>query len=334
SVEDEAKAKPTVALHYKSNNASWQILTMESNDVMSNDDVFEASFLPEPNAQSVEYYIEAVDATGLTSRYPKEDSKIVHMRVGPKIFLNEWMPENNDAVANPQGNYESWIEIYNGDEQAVWLGDYFLTNDFKNTQKWNLPSKTLMPDEYMVIWLDGKITEGFSHAPFGFDSNHKQMGIFGPASLNYAPIDSFSYKDVIPNTAYGLTDESQDAYTVLKTSTPGFPNGLSTVSDYAALVNSAKIDTIYPNPFKEIATFAFNIERPLFVKATIFNIKGERIVDLTKRQYYVGTHKIAWSISPTQKESGIRTFVLKLSIKDDKGNEFSPPMERFYWSGD
>lgn len=338
SVEDEAKAKPTVALHYKSNNASWQVLTMQddgqNSDGSSNDDVFGASFMPEPNARSIEYYIEAVDVTGLISRYPKEGTKIIQMRMGPKIFLNEWMAHNTDAIQNPMGKYESWVEIYNGDEKAVWLGDYFLTNDFKNKQKWNLPSKTLMPDEYMVIWLDGQTADGFNHAPFGFDPNHKQLGIFGPASLNYAPIDSFSYKEVLPNVSYGLPHKSRESYTALKTGTPGFTNKLSNVSDYTALVNSAKIDTIYPNPFEEIATFAFSVERPLFVKATIYNIKGDRIVDLTKRQYYAGTHKIAWSISPTQKEAGIQTFVLKLFVKDNEGNEFSPPMERFYWSGD
>ncbi len=337
TVEDEAKAKSTVALHYKCDNASWQILEMKDNgsggDKLADDDVFAATFMPEPDSRSVEYYIEAVDVTGLITRYPKEGTIQVQMRIGPKLFINEWMPINDSIVMDEEGEYDSWIEIYNGEKEPIWLGDYFLTNDFRNTQKWNLPSKTLMPEEFMVLWVDGQGEQGANHVPFTFDFNNKQIGIFGPASLNYALIDTVSFKKVLPDVVYGLPEDGGGIGRVLNTSTPGYPNSLSSVSDYTGLINSAKIDTIYPNPFTDIATFAFSIEKPLFVRASIYNIKGKKIVDLTKRQYSIGTHKIAWSISPAQKEAGVRTFIFKLYVKDGEGNEFSPPLERFYWSG-
>ncbi|MEZ4888320.1 MAG: CotH kinase family protein [Chitinophagales bacterium] len=337
-IEDEAKEKPTVALHYKCNNASWQILEMhdngQSNDKEANDDIFATSFMPEPNARTVEYYIEAVDVTGLISRFPEDGTKTIQMRIGPKLYINEWMASNDSVVANPAGGYGSWIEIYNGDEKSIWLGDFFLTNDFRNTRKWTLPSQTLMPNEFMMVWMDGKTSEGSDHAPFDFDPNLKQVGIFGPSSLNYAVIDTLSFKEVLSNASYGFREDGKGKQTILNRSTPGYPNRLSTVSNYIGLVKSVKIDTIYPNPFTDIATFGFSTEKPIFVKATIYNIKGERIVDLTKRQYSKGSHKIAWSISETQKESGVRTFVLVLFVKDELGNEFSPTMERFYWSGD
>ncbi|MFK7905712.1 MAG: CotH kinase family protein [Chitinophagales bacterium] len=337
TVEDESKTKPTVALHYKCDNASWQILEMKDNgsggDKHKDDDIFAATLMPEPSSRSVEYYIEAVDATGLITRYPKEGTIPVQMRVGPKLFINEWMPINDSIIMDAQGEYDSWIEIYNGEEEPIWLGDYFLTNDFRNTRKWGLPSKTLMPKEFMILWVDGEAEQGKDHVPFTFDFSKKQIGIFGPASLDYALIDTVSFKEVLPDVVYGLPRDGQGIGQVLNTSTPGYPNILSNVSDYAGLINSAKIDTIYPNPFTDIATFAFSIEKPLFVRATIYNIKGKKIVDLTKRQYSTGTHKIAWSISPAQREEGVRTFIFKLYVKDGQGNEFSPPLERFYWSG-
>ncbi len=336
-VEDEAKVQPTVALHYKCDNSGWQILTMyddgENNDKDANDDIFAASFMPKANARQIEYYIEAEDATGLISRFPKEGTKNLQMRIGPKIFINEFMAQNKTAVKDPNGEYDAWVELYNGGDKSVWLGDLFMTNDFRNPQKWNLPAQTLMPDEFMVIWLDEQPEQGIYHAPFDFDSSRKQIGIFGSAAINYAVIDTVSLKEVVEDRAYGLKEEGKGSYTLLRGGSPGFPNRLSNVSDYAALTSSAKIDTIYPNPFEDIATFAFSIKKPLFVKATIYNIKGERIVDLTKRQYSIGTHKIAWSISPRIKESGVQTFVLKLSVKDSAENEFSPEMKRFYWSG-
>lgn len=336
SIEDEAKNPPNVELHYKCNNTTWKTLAMKddgnSDDKGASDDIFGVSFLPEPNSNNIDYYIEATDATGLTTRYPKTGNHSIQMRIGPKIFINEWMAKNDSIITDSKGDFDPWIEIYNGEEEAIWLGDLFLTNDFSNRQKWSLPSKTIMPNEYMIIWLDGQTDQGPDHAPFGFDSK-RQMGIFGSASINYALIDTFSFQQSLPNAAYGLEEDGKGIGTLLPRSTPGYPNRLSTVKNYTEVINSAKVDTIYPNPFDDIATFAFRAEKPLFIKASIYNIKGERIVDLTKRQYSSGTHKIAWSISPKQKESGVRTFVFKLLIRDEQGIEFEAPMKRFYWRG-
>lgn len=338
NVEDEAKQQPTVILNYKCNNSSWEKLPMKddgrSKDKDAGDDIYATSLMPEPNAQSIEYFVEAVDATGQITRLPKEGTQTIQMRIGPKLYINEFMAQNESTVTDSNGEYDSWIEIYNGDEKAVWLGDLYLTNDFRNTQKWNLPSQTLMPDEYLVIWLDGQTNQGPKHAPFKFDENRKQIGIFGSSSINYAVVDTVSLRNIEADIVYGLEEEGKGICTPLSKSTPGFSNQLVNVSDFTALTNSAKIDTIYPNPFEDIVTFAFSVEQTHFVKATVYNIKGDRIVDLTKREYYAGTHKIAWSISPVQKESGVRTFVLKLSVKDAAGNEFSPEMKRFYWAGD
>ena len=336
-IEDEAKDQPNVLLHYKSSNTTWKQATMtddgRSNDKAANDDIFGATIIPEPNSKTIDYYIEATDATGLMSRFPKKGSQRVELRIGPKLFINEWMVENDSVIADLQGQYDPWIELYNGDEKAIWLGDYFLTNDFRNVQKWSLPSKTLMPDEHLLIWLDKQSVQGDTHAPFGFDKTTKQIGIFGPASLNYALIDTVSFQTSAPNVAFGLEDDGSGMALQLNNSSPGYTNRLSNVADYASIINSVKIDTIYPNPFEDIATFAFSVDKSLFVRASIYNGKGERVVDLTKRQYYAGTHKIAWSISPRQKELGFRTFVFRLFVRDERGNEFSPPLERFYWGG-
>ncbi len=46
------------------------------------------------------------------------------------------MADNEETVADEHGNYSDWIEIFNGDDEAVFLGDLFLTDNFNNPEKW------------------------------------------------------------------------------------------------------------------------------------------------------------------------------------------------------
>ena len=45
------------------------------------------------------------------------------------IFINEFMAANTEAVADPQGQYDDWIELYNASSAAIDVGDWYLTDD-------------------------------------------------------------------------------------------------------------------------------------------------------------------------------------------------------------
>jgi len=40
---------------------------------------------------------------------------------GSSLCINEFMASNSSTVADPQGKYEDWIEIYNKGDQSVSL---------------------------------------------------------------------------------------------------------------------------------------------------------------------------------------------------------------------
>ena len=40
----------------------------------------------------------------------------------PTLFINEFMADNGTTIADPQGGYDDWIEIYNSDSSAFDIG--------------------------------------------------------------------------------------------------------------------------------------------------------------------------------------------------------------------
>jgi hypothetical protein len=46
---------------------------------------------------------------------------------GILLVINEFMASNNSSKADPQGQYDDWIEIYNHGSYAIDIGDMYMT---------------------------------------------------------------------------------------------------------------------------------------------------------------------------------------------------------------
>jgi uncharacterized repeat protein (TIGR02543 family) len=73
-----------------------------------------------------------------------------------KIAINEIMNSNATTLADEDGSFEDWIEIYNYGTTAVNLGGYGLSDDSALSFKWTFPSITIAPNQYILVWASGK----------------------------------------------------------------------------------------------------------------------------------------------------------------------------------
>ncbi|MEZ5000875.1 MAG: hypothetical protein R2727_09690 [Bacteroidales bacterium] len=66
------------------------------------------------------------------------DPVFVRAAVGetPLLFINELMADNEVTIQDEFGSFSDWVEVYNGDDEEVYLGDYFMTDDFDSPGKW------------------------------------------------------------------------------------------------------------------------------------------------------------------------------------------------------
>ncbi|MBK9291971.1 MAG: CotH kinase family protein [Bacteroidetes bacterium] len=81
--------------------------------------------------------------------------------VGPmlhaqQVRLNEIMSSNAVALADEDGDYPDWIELYNHGNEAVNLFNYGLSDDPQQPFRWRFPAVILGPGEYLVVYASGK----------------------------------------------------------------------------------------------------------------------------------------------------------------------------------
>jgi hypothetical protein len=67
----------------------------------------------------------------------------------------------------------------------------------------------------------------------------------------------------------------------------------------------------YPNPFNPNTTFVFAIHDASNVTITVFNMLGQKVVDVVDQYYQVGEYKLNWSANATF-PSGVYLYELRV----------------------
>lgn len=85
------------------------------------------------------------------------------------------------------------------------------------------------------------------------------------------------------------------------------------------LPTSIDLLSVYPNPFNPSSLIAFSLNTPQIINIDIYDINGQKIIDLTDQFYNKGVHKIEWvpdfSISSGLYLVSLNTLNSKLSHK-------------------
>src|SRR5512136_1475246 len=78
------------------------------------------------------------------------------------VVINEVLASNGHTLADPQREYDDWIELYNRGSTPVNLGGMYLTDDPAEPTKWQFPknaaAQTTIPARgYLLVWADGEV---------------------------------------------------------------------------------------------------------------------------------------------------------------------------------
>ncbi|MBS4014314.1 MAG: CotH kinase family protein [Bacteroidetes bacterium] len=99
------------------------------------------------------------------------------------IAINEVMSSNALTIADEDGDFEDWIELYNYGAVSVSLLGYGLSDNYGSPFKWVFPNVTIEAGEYMIIWTSGKnrIIPGFPlHTNFSISAAGEEIIITEP----------------------------------------------------------------------------------------------------------------------------------------------------------
>ena len=154
-----------------------------------------------PFESEINFQIKVVDLIEQEQVLPCQPISIVAITGDkPLLFINEFMASNSLTIADDYGNYSDWIEIYNGDSEAVFLGDFYLSDNLDWPDKWKMPEVTLNAGDFELFWAGGDINLSDHHASFKLSKDGEAIGIFN-ADLNV--VDSLSYGVQTKDISFG-----------------------------------------------------------------------------------------------------------------------------------
>ena len=248
-VEDDDDG-PMVKLLYSINGADWLDKFMyddgEHEDGEADDRIYGAMISGFQQNMSVAYQVSATDNFGYSTVLPCDPEVIAILpSLQELLFVNEFMADNDSTIADENGDYDDWIEIYNGDENEVWLGDKFLTDDLDEPDKWAMPDITLAPGGFVLVWADGHPGQGPLHANFKLSKNGESIGIYDSGATDFFPLDTIVFGPQSVDTSYGRLPDGAGLWKLFEHPTPGYTNVPQAVSDYFSPKKPLKL---YPNP--------------------------------------------------------------------------------------
>jgi hypothetical protein len=89
------------------------------------------------------------------------------------------------------------------------------------------------------------------------------------------------------------------------------PDSVTSVNDQVYNVKDFNLIGNYPNPFNPTTTIVFNLPITQYVSISIYNQLGEKIRDLSNREFFSGENRITWdglNDSQSQVSSGIYLY--------------------------
>jgi spore coat protein CotH len=263
----------TVSVEYIIDGGSQQFAVMyddgDHHDGEAGDHIYGAFIPGIPMNSSLVWQIYAMDEFGNAKSLPCEPVTIFYEpSQDPALFINEFMAANDSLIEDEHGDFDDWIEIYNGDESPVWMGDKYLTDNLSNPDKWMFPDITLQPGEFLLVWADEEQEQGPLHTNFKLDKEGEEIGLFDAESTAFFPIDTLTYGEQVSNIPFGRQVDGGLPWAPLNTPTPGASNMTGGINHQTVHA----VFKVFPNPVNEeylylekVATF------------NIYNTSGQKI---------------------------------------------------------
>lgn len=173
------------------------------------------------------------------------------------LVINEVMFLNDSALADQDGEFYPWVELYNRGDETVQLGQFYLSNDILQPKQWKIPAIELPADSFMTVFLSGKnitVAPPF-HAGFTVENLIHRVYLFrsGGSQVDVTP------EQCIPqNRSAGRLPDGFSSWEMLSHSSPQHSNNLAWADSWPQPDQSLQVSHnsgYYESPFSlELST--------------------------------------------------------------------------------
>ena len=258
-------------------------------DGAANDGTFGIGFkLVNP---SVEYYIWAENANaGIFSpeRAEHEYYRVNAFVSAGDIVINELMASNTKTAADPNNQFDDWIELYNKSTAAVDISGWFISDDPLKLTKWKLPKNTSMPaNSYLIVWADEDSSQNTAtslHANFKLSGSGEAVLL---SKSDTTLVDNITFGAQKADISFARRPNGTGNFVLLTPTFNANNNTGTTAIEEVLLENEVKL---FPNPTNtEGVTVQLSSDK--IRDLTVYNALGQFIFQgKIKGESFIETH--------------------------------------------
>ena len=133
------------------------------------------------DARDVQYYFYAENTDAGIFSPMRAEKEFHHLPVVGGLVINEIMAGNVSAVADQNGEYDDWVELYNGNSFSLNLNGYYLSDNENDLTKWMFPIVTIPANEYLIVWCDtAGGTQSGLHTTYRLSADQEEVYLTDP----------------------------------------------------------------------------------------------------------------------------------------------------------
>lgn len=165
------------------------------------------------------------------------------------MVINEFVSSNGSTIADENGDYEDWIELYNPSGEAIGLEGYGLSDDEDRPFRWVFPDIQIGAGEYLLVWASGKDrTNPLAplHTNFAISASGEELLLTTPDG---EVIDFVPPIRLDRDTSYGRKPDGADSWFIFTEPTPGVSNTTEGFDTILSAPDLSHTSGFHPEPF-------------------------------------------------------------------------------------
>jgi hypothetical protein len=128
-----------------------------------------------------QYYIYAENSGAGVFSPQRAEYEYYSVNTSGDVVINELMTANQTTVADQDGEYDDWAELYNNSASSVNLAGWYLSDDPQLLNKWQFPNGVFLnPGAFLTIWVDDDEDQAGLHASFNLSAGGEDLFLVRP----------------------------------------------------------------------------------------------------------------------------------------------------------
>ena len=233
-------------------------------DGVAGDGVFGATI--SVDARDIQYYFYAENNNAGIFSPQRAENEFHQLPVVSGLVINEIMASNSLSVADQNGEYDDWVELYNGNNFSLNLNGYYLSDNENDLTKWTFSNVTIPADDYLIVWCDtaGNTQNGL-HTTYRLSADQEEVYLTSPTGV---VVDAVHYVNMPTDVSYARVPNGNGPMKY-QNHTHSYEN--QPISSTGDLYHNNRL-RVYPNPSHTRVYILGNTEL-----IRVFNMMGQEV---------------------------------------------------------